>query len=220
LILLVIVRLGAAWARHLEKWLVAESRNKVDQRHKSRAGDSTTDPTVNSRTDSKDHIVDGTDSCRLGIDRTDRELGLSDSILDNISDNISDFTDPILDATGRTDCTKLTDVRKCYMSDCEGLQYTTFPQLSALPATQLTSDNQKALQETPLSQTMLTTFYILMPLPGTLGSPIFEGANATEFLERYDDLCSDYQVSEKDRLTRLPRYCIQPIAETIRSLNE
>src|SRR6202042_1967529 len=35
-----------------------------------------------------------------------------------------------------------------------------------------------------------------------------------------EDLCSDYQVSEKDRLTRLPRYCIQPVAETIRSLNE
>jgi hypothetical protein len=118
LILLVIVQLGAAWARHLETWLDAEGlRNKVRQRHKSRAGDSTTDLTVNSRTDSKDHIVDGTDSCRLGIDRTDRELSISDNILDDISD----FTDPILDATGRTDCTKLTDVQKRYMSNCEGL---------------------------------------------------------------------------------------------------
>jgi hypothetical protein len=59
-----------------------------------------------------------------------------------------------------------------------------------------------------------------MPLPGTPGSPMFEGANATEFLKRYDNLCSDYQVSEKDRLMRLPQYCIQPVAKTIRSLNE
>jgi hypothetical protein len=59
-----------------------------------------------------------------------------------------------------------------------------------------------------------------MPPPGTLGSPMFEGANVTEFLERYKDLCSDYRVSDKDRLTRLPRYCIQPVAETIRFMNE
>jgi hypothetical protein len=89
--------------------LVTESQNKVDQRHKSRAGDSTTDPTVNSKTDSKDCIVDSTDNCRLGakcIDRSDRELDIST----NISDDISDFTDPTVESTGRTDCTKLTDV--------------------------------------------------------------------------------------------------------------
>jgi len=63
-------------------------------------------------------------------------------------------------------------------------------------------------------------FYMLMPPPGTPGSPMFEGANVTEFLERYEDLCSDYRVTDEDRLTRLPRYCIQPIAETIKSLKE
>jgi len=49
---------------------------------------------------------------------------------------------------------------------------------------------------------------------------MFKGANVTEFLERYEDLCSDYRVTDKDRLTRLPRYCIQPIAKTIKSLKE
>src|ERR1700716_1144069 len=63
-------------------------------------------------------------------------------------------------------------------------------------------------------------FYMLMLLPGTPRSPMFEGANVTEFLERYKDLCSDYHVSASDRLARLPRYCIQPIAETIKSLKE
>jgi len=62
--------------------------------------------------------------------------------------------------------------------------------------------------------------YMPMPPPGTPGSPIFEGANVTEFLERYEDLCSDYHVSASDRLARLPRYCIQPIAKTIKSLKE
>jgi hypothetical protein len=62
--------------------------------------------------------------------------------------------------------------------------------------------------------------FMPMPPPGTLGSPMFEGANATEFLERYKDLCSDYHVSAEDKLMRLPRYCIQPIAETIKSLKE
>jgi hypothetical protein len=47
-------------------------------------------------------------------------------------------------------------------------------------------------------------FYILMLQLGIFRSQIFEGANATEFLKRYNDLCSDYQVSEKDRLMRLP----------------
>jgi hypothetical protein len=67
---------------------------------------------------------------------------------------------------------------------------------------------------------MATMFYVPMPPPGTQGSPMFEGANVTEFLERYEDLCSDYRVSDKDRLAQLPRYCIQPVAETIRSLKE
>ena len=49
---------------------------------------------------------------------------------------------------------------------------------------------------------------------------MFEGANITEFLERYEDLCADYHVSNIDKLARLLQYCIQPIAETIKSLEE
>ena len=71
----------------------------------------------------------------------------------------------------------------------------------------------------PLPQ-MTTMLYMPMPPPGTPGSPMFKGANVTEFLERYEDLCSDYHVSASDRFARLPRYCIQPIAETIKSLKE
>jgi hypothetical protein len=67
---------------------------------------------------------------------------------------------------------------------------------------------------------MATTLYMPMPPLGTLRSPMFKGANVTEFLERYEDLCSDYQVSDDDKLTRLLHYCIQLIAKTIKSLKE
>jgi hypothetical protein len=67
---------------------------------------------------------------------------------------------------------------------------------------------------------MPTMLYMPMPPPRTLGSPMFEGANVTEFLERYEDLYSNYHVSDKDRLAQLPQYCLQPIAKTIKSLKE
>ena len=70
------------------------------------AKDSAIDSTSNSRTNSKDCIVDSTDNCKLGIGRTDRELGFSDSTLDDISD----FTGPTVESTGCTDCTKPTGV--------------------------------------------------------------------------------------------------------------
>jgi hypothetical protein len=88
-------------------------------------------------------------------------------------------------------------------------------------STREASDGQETPQDTPpLQTTMATMFHMPMPPPGTLGSPMFEGANVTEFLERYEDLCSDYKVSDEDKLARLPRYCIQPVAETIWSLKE
>ena len=75
-----------------------------------------------------DSTTDLTDNCKPGtksIDRTDKELGISDNILDftdptdchkncykdsDILDDISDFTDPTVESTGCTDCTKPTDV--------------------------------------------------------------------------------------------------------------
>ena len=106
LIFLIIVQLGTE-----DLW------KGVGQRHKSRPEDSiTTETTPEAKpeakddntnlTDSKDCIVDSTDNCKPGIGRTDKELGF----LDSISDNISDFTDPTVESTGCTDCTKPTDV--------------------------------------------------------------------------------------------------------------
>jgi len=109
------------------------------------------------------------------------------------------------------------------------LLYTTFPHLSvsvspvtlSTATTPSSSDSLEDSQTFPLQQaTMSTMFYMPMPPPGTPGSPMFEGANVTEFLKRYEDLYSDYRVTDEDRLIRLPCYYIQPIAETIKSLKE
>ena len=61
---------------------------------------------------------------------------------------------------------------------------------------------------------------MLMLLLSTLKSLMFKGANVIEFLKRYKDLCLDYQVLDDNKLTRLLRYCIQLIAETIKLLKE
>jgi len=107
------------------------------------------------------------------------------------------------------------------------LLYTTFlhPSVSVLlvtlSAAATPSSSPENSQTFPLQQaTMSTMFYMLMPPPSTLRSPMFEGANVTEFLKRYKDFCLDYRVTDKDRLIRLPCYYIQPIAETIKSLKE
>ncbi len=63
-------------------------------------------------------------------------------------------------------------------------------------------------------------FFMPMPLLATYGSLIFEGPNVTEFLECYEDLCTDYWVSEEDKLVHLPWYYIRSIADTVKSLRE
>jgi len=136
-------RRGLAEEGGLEDSTITRTAIETTLDAKAGAGDSAIDSTSNLRTDSKDCIVDSIDNCKLRIDRTDRELGFSDNILDTL-DNISDFTGPTVESTGRTDCTKPTDVRKRYMSNREGLQqYTTSLQLSALLAKQPTSDSQE-----------------------------------------------------------------------------
>jgi hypothetical protein len=47
---------------------------------------------------------------------------------------------------------------------------------------------------------------IPMPLPGVARIPLFEGANTTEFLDRFEDLCKEYGILEEDKLLKLPRY--------------
>jgi hypothetical protein len=59
-----------------------------------------------------------------------------------------------------------------------------------------------------------------MPLPGATGIPLFEGVNATEFLDRFEDLCKEYSISDQDKFNRLPRYCSRSVGDVVRSLKE
>jgi hypothetical protein len=61
---------------------------------------------------------------------------------------------------------------------------------------------------------------IPIPLPGAIGIPLLEGANATEFLKRFEDLCKEYSLSNEDRFTRLPRYYSRNVGDIIKSLRE
>jgi hypothetical protein len=64
----------------------------------------------------------------------------------------------------------------------------------------------------------MSTFRFPMPVPGSEGMPYFSGANITEFLERFDELCDEYQVV--DRKAKLPRYCDSARREVVKSLPE
>src|SRR5438045_8485176 len=59
-----------------------------------------------------------------------------------------------------------------------------------------------------------------MPQPGIVGVPLFKGANATEFLNHFDDLCKEYLVADQDKLAKLLQYCSRNIRNSIRSLKE
>jgi hypothetical protein len=58
----------------------------------------------------------------------------------------------------------------------------------------------------------------ILPLPGTLGTPHFTGTGVTSFLTNYGDMCEDYNVEERERVRRCPRYCAEHIAVAVRGL--
>jgi hypothetical protein len=56
-----------------------------------------------------------------------------------------------------------------------------------------------------------------MPLPGSPGVSFFEGANTTEFLDGFDDLCDEYTIAGQGTLTKLPKYCSRSLGDSIKS---
>ena len=64
----------------------------------------------------------------------------------------------------------------------------------------------------------MTHFPIVIPYPGAPGAPFFDGQNITHFLDLYDQLCSDYRLSESEKIYRLPWYCEFFIGRYIRIL--
>ena len=57
-------------------------------------------------------------------------------------------------------------------------------------------------------------------LLGVVGMPLFEGANAIEFLDWFDNLCKEYYVTNKNKLNKLLCYCSRNISNAIKSFKE
>jgi hypothetical protein len=123
----------------------------------------------------------------------------------NLADSTTDLTDDIKGFTDRKEPVRTRKQSQASVkssTDCER----SVTDKDFQPTHQGTFANMTGSTDHPQPATAM--LYMPMPPPRTLGSPMFEGANVTEFLERYKDLCSDYWVSDEDRLTRLLRYCI------------
>jgi len=60
-----------------------------------------------------------------------------------------------------------------------------------------------------------------MPLPGTMGAPVFGGADVTKFIEAYESLSSrtGTDPAAEDVIATFPYYCSETIQETIKMMN-
>jgi len=56
------------------------------------------------------------------------------------------------------------------------------------------------------------------PLPGTPRAPSFKGTNVTEFLHRWEEMCTVYRLSMIERVSRLPSYCELTLRTTIQAM--
>ena len=59
-----------------------------------------------------------------------------------------------------------------------------------------------------------------MPLLGVVGMPLFEGANATKFLNQFDNLCKEYYITNENKLNKLSCYCSRNIGDAIKLFKE
>ena len=57
-------------------------------------------------------------------------------------------------------------------------------------------------------------------LLGVVGMPLFEGANATKYLDRFDNLYKEYYVTNKNKLNKLSCYYSRNISNTIKSFKK
>lgn len=78
--------------------------------------------------------------------------------------------------------------------------------------------NTPNTESTPIGPLSPSLYVTPMPYPGSPGSPFFEGANVSEFLERFEDMCDDYRMSTSEKIRRLPWYCEIFTARHIKSV--
>lgn len=43
-----------------------------------------------------------------------------------------------------------------------------------------------------MPSSILVCSYLVMPYPGTPGTPFFEGSNVTDFFDQYGQMCTNY----------------------------
>ena len=71
----------------------------------------------------------------------------------------------------------------------------------------MTEEGTPTPDSMPLAPVMQIPYIITMPYPGTPGTPFFEGSNVTDFLDRYEQMCTDFRVEAKEKIKRLLWYC-------------
>ena len=59
-----------------------------------------------------------------------------------------------------------------------------------------------------------------MPYPGVPGAPYFSGNNVTEFLQRFQLMCEEYDVQNEGMFQKLPWYCEKTIGDYVKSIPE
>jgi hypothetical protein len=64
----------------------------------------------------------------------------------------------------------------------------------------------------------LTVIFYILLLPGIPGIPYFRGAGCTNFLIYYEDMCEDYNVTERKQVRRFFCYCAEYISISIKGL--
>ena len=64
------------------------------------------------------------------------------------------------------------------------------------------------------------TLIVAVPFPGTPGAPYFDGTDVSDFLDRYEDMCAVYKVSDSERIRRISRYCESMTGQYIKNLTE
>ncbi len=65
-------------------------------------------------------------------------------------------------------------------------------------------------------------FYIFraaIPLSHTPRAPLFTGTNVTDFLKRFEDITTDYGLSDDRKVQRVQKYCEFGITQCIQDLD-
>lgn len=66
---------------------------------------------------------------------------------------------------------------------------------------------------------MAPQYVMPIPMPGSPGTPHFDGNNATEFLRKWEDMCDVWRGLKEDRMKRLPLYCDKTIRDLVETMD-